>query len=185
MAGLGKWISGALGWALFGPIGGILGYFITSKLEELSEATSAQGEQQSWNQGQRNSFLMSLLVLSASVIKVDGKTTSQELSTLRNFFARNFGPQAGNEAEEIMQGLLDKEINLYEVCGQIRSCMDCSQRLQLFHYLVKAWGIFLGKFLDRDIQNRVILLIKTTEHEVLRWSVSRQYLICCFISSES
>ena len=57
MAGLGKWISGALGWALFGPIGGILGYFITSKLEELSEATSAQGEQQSWNQGQRNSFL--------------------------------------------------------------------------------------------------------------------------------
>lgn len=49
------------------------------------------------------------------------------------------------------------------------------------HHLVKAWGIFLGKFLDRDIQNRVILLIKTTEHEVLRWSVSRQYLICCFI----
>ena len=136
MAGLGKWISGALGWALFGPIGGILGYFITSKLEELSEATSAQGEQQSWNQGQRNSFLMSLLVLSASVIKVDGKTTSQELSTLRNFFARNFGPKAGNEAEEIMQELLDKEINLYEVCGQIRSCMDYSQRLQLFHYLV-------------------------------------------------
>ena len=134
--GLGKWITGALGWALFGPIGGILGYFITSKLEELSEATSAQGEQQSWNQGQRNSFLMSLLVLSASVIKVDGKTTSQELSTLRNFFARNFGPQAGNEAEEIMQGLLDKEINLYEVCGQIRSCMDYSQRLQLYHYLV-------------------------------------------------
>ena len=57
--------------------------------------------------------------------------------------------------------------------------------LQLFHYPVKAWGIFLGKFLDRDIQNRVILLIKTTEHEVLRWSVSRQHLICCFISSES
>ena len=24
----------------------------------------------------------------------------------------------------------------YEVCGQVRSCMDYSQRLQLFHYLV-------------------------------------------------
>ncbi len=134
--GLGKWITGVLGWALFGPIGGILGYYITSKLEELSEATAAQGEQQSWNQGQRNSFLMSLLVLSASVIKADGKTTSQELSTLRNFFARNFGPQAGDEAAEIMQGLMEKEYNLYEVCGQIRSCMDYSQRLQLYHYLV-------------------------------------------------
>ena len=29
--------------------------------------------------------------------------------------------------------------NLYEVCGQIRSCMDYSQRLQLYQYLV-AFG---------------------------------------------
>ena len=32
---------------------------------------------------------------------------------------------------------LIKDINLYEVCTQIRSCMDYSQRLQLFHYLVE------------------------------------------------
>ena len=130
-----KWITGVLGWALFGPIGGILGYYFASRLEKLSE-TSAQGEQQSRSQGQRNSFLMSLLVLSASVIKADGKTTSQELSTLCSFFARNFGPQAGNEAEDILKGLIDKDFNLYEVCAQIRSCMDYSQRLQLYHYLV-------------------------------------------------
>ena len=134
--GFGKWIVGALGWAMFGPIGGILGYYFTSRLENLSEAVAAQGEQQSWNQGQRNSFLMSLLVLSAAVIKADGKTTSQELSTLRSFFARNFGPQAGNEAEEIVKDLLSKDFNLYEVCTQVRSCMDYSQRLQLYHYLV-------------------------------------------------
>ena len=134
--GFGKWIAGALGWAMFGPIGGILGYYFTSRLEKLSEAVASQGEQQSWNQGQRNSFLMSLLVLSAAVIKADGKTTSQELSTLRSFFARNFGPQAGNEAEEIVKDLLTKDFNLYEVCGQVRSCMDYPQRLQLYHYLV-------------------------------------------------
>ena len=134
--GFGKWIAGALGWAMFGPIGGILGYYFTSRLEKLSEAVASQGDQQSWNQGQRNSFLMSLLVLSAAVIKADGKTTSQELSTLRSFFARNFGPQAGNEAEEIVKDLLTKDFNLYEVCGQVRSCMDYSQRLQLYHYLV-------------------------------------------------
>ena len=134
--GLGKWIAGALGWAMFGPIGGILGYYFASRVEKLAEATVVYGEDQTWNQGQRNSFLMSLLVLSASVIKADGKTTSQELATLRSFFTRNFGPQAGNEAEEIVKELLAKDINLYEVCGQIRSCMDYSQRLQLYHYLV-------------------------------------------------
>ena len=134
--GLGKWIVGALGWAMFGPIGGILGYYFASRLERLAEATAVHGEDQTWNQGQRNSFLMSLLVLSAAVIKADGKTTSQELATLRTFFSSNFGPQAGNEAEEIVKELLTKDINLYEVCGQIRSCMDYSQRLQLYHYLV-------------------------------------------------
>ena len=134
--GLGKWIAGALGWAMFGPIGGILGYYFTSRLERLAESATVYTEDQSWNQGQRNSFLMSLLVLSAAVIKADGKTTSQELATLRGFFATNFGAQAGNEAEEIVQGIIDKDINLYEVCGQIRSCMDYSQRLQLYHYLV-------------------------------------------------
>ena len=134
--GFGKWIAGALGWAMFGPIGGILGYYFASRMEKFSEAITQQAEDQTWNQGQRNSFLMSLLLLSATVIKADGKTTSQELSTLRSFFARNFGTQAGSEAEEIVKDLLSKEFNLYEVCGQIRSCMDYSQRLQLYHYLV-------------------------------------------------
>ena len=134
--GFGKWIAGALGWAMFGPIGGILGYYFASRAEKLSEAVAAQGEQQSWNQGQRNSFLMSLLILSAAVIKADGKTTSQEIATLRNFFVRNFSPQAGNDAEQIVKDLNNKDFNLYEVCMQIRSCMDYSQRLQLYHYLV-------------------------------------------------
>ena len=134
--GLGKWIIGALGWAYFGPIGGILGFYFASRIEALSESDERYEEDKSWNQGQRNSFLMSLLVLSAAVIKADGKTTSQEISTLRNFILKNFGSQAANEAEEIVKELVSKDINLYDVCGQIRSYMDYSQRLQLYHYLV-------------------------------------------------
>ena len=139
--GLGKWIAGALGWAMFGPLGGILGYVIASKLESLSQAVQ-QGDDQS--KGQRNSFLMSLLVLSAAIIKADGKTSQQELSTVRSFFARNFGPQAGNDAEEIIKSILSKDFNLYEVCSQIRSNMDYSQRLQLFHYLVSLGACACG-----------------------------------------
>ena len=81
--GFGKWIAGALGWAMFGPIGGILGYYFASRVEKLAESAVVYDEGQSWNQGQRNSFLMSLLVLSTAVIKADSKTTSQELATLR------------------------------------------------------------------------------------------------------
>lgn len=135
--GFGKWIVGALGWAMFGPIGGILGYYFTSKLEKLSEAAAAGSDDQSWNQGQRNSFLMSLLVLSAAVIKADGKTSTQELVTLRRFFIKNFGANAAKDAEDIVKELIRKDFNLYEVCVQVRSCMDYSQRLQLYHYLVE------------------------------------------------
>lgn len=134
--GLGKWIVGGLGWAMFGPLGGILGYYFASRMERLSEEAAQQGETQSWNQGQRNSFLMSLLVLSASVIKADGKITDKETATLRAFFARNFGTWAADEAEELVREIANKDYNLYDVCVQIRSCMDYSQRLQLYHYLV-------------------------------------------------
>ena len=130
-----KWIAGALGWVIFGPIGGLIAFYIASRAENDEEAAQ-QANQGQTTQGQRNSFLMSLLVLSAAVIKADGKTTSQELATLRSFFARNFGPHAGNEAEEIVKQLISKDFNLYEVCMQVRSNIDYSQRLQLYHYLV-------------------------------------------------
>lgn len=130
--GLGKWIAGALGWAFLGPIGGILAFYITSLAEDKVEV---QGEQ-SKKQGQRNSFLMSLLVLSAAVIKADGKTTDQEMARLREFFTRNFGANAGGEAEKIVRRIIDQDFNLYEVCMQIKSSMNYSQRLQLYHFLV-------------------------------------------------
>ena len=138
--GLGKWIVGGLGWAMFGPLGGILGYYFASRMEKLSEAAAQQGESQSWNQGQRNSFLMSLLVLSSAVMKADGKITAKETATLRAFFAKNFGAWAADEAEELVREISQKEFNLYDVCTQIRSCMDYSQRLQLYHYLVSLGG---------------------------------------------
>lgn len=137
---LGKWIAGALGWAMFGPLGGILGYFLTSRLEKLAEAAAgydgASQDDPAWSQGQRNSFLISLLALSAAIIKSDGKVTSAERSRFREFFDANFGEQAANEAVEILDDILQKDFNLYEVCSQVRSCMDYSQRLQLYHYLV-------------------------------------------------
>ena len=85
--GLGKWIVGALGWIMFGPIGGLIGYYVASRFESLSEPEDTPTGKQ---QGQRNSFIISLLVLSTAVIKADGKVTAKEIDTLRKFFAKNF-----------------------------------------------------------------------------------------------
>ena len=85
---------------------------------------------------QRNSFFVSLLVLSSAVIKADGRTDPAELRTVREFIRSNFGEQAAQQAEQILQQLNNQQVNIYSVGDQIASNMNYSQRLQLFQYLV-------------------------------------------------
>ena len=85
---------------------------------------------------QRNSFFVSLLVLSSAVIKADGRTHPAELRTVREFIRTNFGEQAASQAEQILQRLDSQQVNIYSVGGQIAANMNYSQRLQLFQYLV-------------------------------------------------
>ena len=87
---------------------------------------------------QRNSFFVSLLVLSSAVIKADGRTHPAELRTVREFIRTNFGEQAAAQAEQILQRLDREQVNIYSVGGQIAANMNYSQRLQLFQYLVST-----------------------------------------------
>lgn len=84
---------------------------------------------------QRNSFMLSLLVLSSAVIRADGRYLQPEFDYVKAFIRRNFGFVAENEAMNILNDLNAKQINIYEVGGQISQNMNYSQRLQLFHYL--------------------------------------------------
>ena len=101
--GIGKWITGAIGWALGGPLGGLAGYLLGSLFEGDSQQTQRayQGGGFSANE-QRNSFLVSLLVLSAAVMKSDGKVMKSELEYVKDFIRRSFGeaalPQALQQA---------------------------------------------------------------------------------------
>ena len=85
---------------------------------------------------QRNSFLVSLLVLSAAVMKSDGKIMRSELEYVKDFIRRSFGEAALPQALQILKAALEKDIDVPQICAQIKLYMDPSQRLQLFHYLV-------------------------------------------------
>ena len=102
-----------------------------------SQGQSTQSRQNRYTADeQRNSFFVSLLVLSSAVIKADGKTHPAELRTVREFIRTNFGDQAASQAEQILQRLDSQQVNIYSVGGQIAANMNYSQRLQLFQYLV-------------------------------------------------
>jgi len=156
-----KWIVGFLGWVAFGPIGALLGFMLGSAVEDHIEAarqlrgdssrssggsyTNTQSSQRTSSSGtrgytaneQRNSFLVSLLVLSSAVIKADGKTLQSEINCVREFVRKNFGQNAVNEAMRILEGVHRQEYNIYQVGSQIATNMNYSQRLQLFHYLAQ------------------------------------------------
>ena len=86
---------------------------------------------------QRNSFFVSLLILSSAVIKADGKVQQKELNYVRDFFRSNFGEDAANQAMQMLNQLNAQQVNIYSVGDQIASNMNYSQRLQLFQYLVQ------------------------------------------------
>ncbi|MBQ6870814.1 MAG: TerB family tellurite resistance protein [Bacteroidales bacterium] len=140
--GIGKWISGAIGWALGGPIGALIGYSLGALFESASDDKGAYSS----NAGaagagrvyteQRNSFMVSLLVLSAAVMKADGRVMRSELDYVKGFIRSNFGENAVPQALKVLQDLLQKNIDLPQVCAQIKLYMDMPQRLQLLHYLV-------------------------------------------------
>lgn len=134
MAKFGKWITGGLGWAFFGPIGGILGFVVGSMLDEgvSGQATKQYQPGQPTTQG---GYVMSLLVLVAAVMKADGKVLKSELDYTKQFFVRSFGTAAAGEAIKILRDLLNQNIPVTEVCIQIRQNMDHPSRLQLVHFL--------------------------------------------------
>lgn len=147
-----KWIAGFLGWVTWGPIGALLGFLAGSFLDVQIDASrrlldsdeaagrSAGAQRQAGSRSysadeQRNSFIVSLLVLSSAVIKADGQVRQAELEHVRSFIRRNFGSDVVDEAMRMLDGLNRQTVNIYEVGGQIADHMNYSQRLQLFHYL--------------------------------------------------
>ncbi len=133
MGNFGKWIGGGLGWAVGGPIGALLGFAIGSVVDGATVVTGEKrGRQVSTTSG---GYLMSLLVLIAATMKVDGKVMRSELDYVRNFLRSNFGEEAAAEAVVMLRDLLNQNIPVADVCRQISTHMNYSARLQLLHFL--------------------------------------------------
>lgn len=159
----GKWIGGILGFMQGGPLGALAGFAIgwlfDSGLDTFSEGESGdehqrrQGgrnaqyyqQQRQYAEGQRNTFLFSILALASYVIRADGKVMYSEMQTVRNFLRQNFGEVAVKQGEEILLRLFEQQKQMgwqqfsntiRQACIQISFNMGYSERLQLFNFLV-------------------------------------------------
>ena len=115
----GKWIGGFLGFITHGPLGALAGFALGALFDRgLDEVNQGQAE------GERNSFMFTLLVLMAYIVRADGKVMHSEMETVRKFLRNNFGLAAQQQGEQI------------DACLQIAQKMEYSQRLQLLNFLV-------------------------------------------------
>lgn len=148
----GKWIGGFLGFMTGGPLGALAGFALGALfdkgLDSVNEDSSNQQAYAHSNrsyEGQRNSFMFSLLVLASYIIKADGRVMHSEMELVRRFLRQNFGEQAKQQGEEILLKLFKQQKRLgmaeyrtviQDSCHQIRANMIYEQRLQLLNFLV-------------------------------------------------
>jgi DnaJ like chaperone protein len=148
-----KWITTILGLFSGGFWGSIIGYTAGSFIEKLIKKEYSHGEE-------RGDFTMALLVLSAAVMKADGKIMKSELSFVKDFLIKNFGQESARNKLDILRQLLDKDIDLYQSCEKVRLNIPYSSKLQLIHYLFGiacADGLCSG--VEKDLISRIANLI--------------------------
>jgi DnaJ like chaperone protein len=156
MAGFGKWIGGGLGWAFGGPIGAFLGFTLGSMFDKAQHTQDDVNPSTGRSNTMAGDFAASLLVLSAAVMKADGKVLKSELDYVKRFFTQQFGQDKAANYILDLREILKQEIPVRDVALQIRDYMDHSSRLQLYHYL---WGIAMAdNILDPSEENLLIQL---------------------------
>ena len=135
MTKYGKWIGGGLGWALGGPIGAVLGFIFGSMFDSMEAGTYEHRPPGRQTRTQTGDFSVALLILSAAVMKADGRVVRSELDYVRQFFLTRFGEEETRRKMLLLREILKQDISLVEIGGQINAYMAYAEKLQLLHFL--------------------------------------------------
>lgn len=132
MAKFSKFLWGGLGWAIGGPIGGIVGFALGTLIDH-SKTTTDDSSGQATLPGD---FGVSLLILCAAVMKSDDKLLKSELEYVKKFFISQFGVKHTQDRMLLFREILKQDYSLHDVCVQIDMHLDYPSKLQLIHLLI-------------------------------------------------
>ena len=153
----GKWIGAWIGAMSGGVLGALAGFAIGSIFDKMTSSepaiTNDSGngfytgqEQRRQQEGMRNGFLFSLMVLSAHVIQADGRIMHSEMEMVRRFLRANFGEAAVQQGDNILKRLFEYRKmkgnsvwnqQIREACAEMRTAMPEEHRLQLVAFLAE------------------------------------------------
>ena len=141
--GIGKWIMTGLGWAVGGPIGALVFYFISSavssSLKKDNDVPKIDGTTRRHrpyqNTGSSSDVHVALIVLIAAVMKADGEVKHSELNYVKRFLASNYGEERAKELLLALRDIVKCDIPLHDVCRQIKENTDYTTRYHMVDFL--------------------------------------------------
>jgi DnaJ like chaperone protein len=150
---LGKIFGAGLGWVLTGKFYGIIiGLIIGDFIDKMNKRNTISKKQTS-----KIDFTQSLIVLSAAIMRANGKIVKSELDYVKTFFVRQFGEEIAKNNLITLREVLKQELDLEEVLAKIRITMRIAEKRLLLQYL---FGIAASDgVLDGD---ELVLLQKIT-----------------------
>lgn len=136
---LGKIFGAGLGWVLGGgPIGAVVGLAIGSLFDKskVNLLHEDEGYQDVGNQRTTASdFSLVLVVLSAAIMKADGKVLKSELNYVRDFLNKQFDEELVAEQLQLLKEVLKQDLQVDEICNQVRQNMRVSEKRLLLQFL--------------------------------------------------
>ncbi len=137
MGMLGKIFGAGLGWALFGPLGAIMGYFIASSVDSSRMQSRFTG---AFKQGEATDnpagdFLGALMVLFAAVAKADSRVDESEVQYVDRYLRKRFGEGDVADLMRLFNLATHRQIDHRAVSNQVKNHLDYYSRLQLIQML--------------------------------------------------
>lgn len=148
MSSITKWLFAGLGWAIGGPIGALLGYWLGKAISpdrqigDSGSSFSSGGYHRGpyRNTGTQQDVNAALMVLIAAVMKVDGAVKKSELDYVKRFLLQNYGEERGKEMLKVLQQMVQQDIPIDQVCAQIKVNTDYTTRYHMVDFLFGIGG---------------------------------------------
>jgi len=134
-------IGGGIGWALFGPLGALIGAYIGNVVTNESGVQKKRGKAEpgatfaTYGDTRAGDFAVAMLALFAYVSKSDRNVKSSEVQYVKKFLVDKFGTQNAQDLLYLYREILGKDYNIYDIAHQIRGNMDYYSRMELLHVL--------------------------------------------------
>lgn len=130
-----------LGWvigsAIGGSLGGGIGIIIALILSNIISPPKIRVTRQSFGYHSYNQkdFTEALLILTADVVKADGRFVKSELDFIKRYFLQTMGAQKAQEALLRLREILEENYNIGAVCAELRQDANIHERLLILQFL--------------------------------------------------